>query len=126
MVFVATDVPGAGLNVNWGFPAGRNRGSELCNAARRRAVPEKRARAAKSVFQFHAYGSVANARTRRRLGTRIHFWPFGGWEIPAGRSAIVGSAYDADKTDPWSRPVTGHGAPPRRVRRQPPALGESL
>lgn len=26
---------------------------------------------------------------RRRLGVRVHFWPFDGWDIPAGRSAIV-------------------------------------
>ena len=26
---------------------------------------------------------------RQRLGKRIHFWPFDGWEIPAGKSTIV-------------------------------------
>jgi hypothetical protein len=26
---------------------------------------------------------------RQRLGSRIHFWPFDGWEIPAGRSVIA-------------------------------------
>ncbi len=26
---------------------------------------------------------------RQRLGERVHFWPFDGWDIPAGRSAIV-------------------------------------
>ena len=26
---------------------------------------------------------------RRRLGARVHFWPFDGWAVPAGRSAIV-------------------------------------
>jgi hypothetical protein len=26
---------------------------------------------------------------RRRLGDRVHFWPFDGWDIPAGRSAIA-------------------------------------
>lgn len=25
---------------------------------------------------------------RQRLGGRVHFWPFEGWDIPAGRSAI--------------------------------------
>ena len=24
-----------------------------------------------------------------RLGSRVHFWPFDGWEIPQGRSAIA-------------------------------------
>ena len=26
---------------------------------------------------------------RQRLGERLHFWPFDGWDIPAGRSAIA-------------------------------------
>jgi hypothetical protein len=26
---------------------------------------------------------------RRRLGERVHFWPFHGWAVPAGRSAIA-------------------------------------
>lgn len=26
---------------------------------------------------------------RRQLGERVHFWPFDGWQIPAGRSAVV-------------------------------------
>ena len=26
---------------------------------------------------------------RQKLGSRVHFWPFDGWEIPAGRSAIA-------------------------------------
>jgi len=26
---------------------------------------------------------------RRQLGERVHFWPFDGWQIPAGRSAVA-------------------------------------
>ena len=26
---------------------------------------------------------------RQRLGPRVHFWPFDGWEVPPGRSAIA-------------------------------------
>ena len=26
---------------------------------------------------------------RQRLGDRVHFWPFDGWSIPAGRAAVV-------------------------------------
>ncbi len=29
------------------------------------------------------------SRYRQRLGDRVHFWPFDGWDIPAGRSAIA-------------------------------------
>jgi hypothetical protein len=50
------------------------------------------------VFHFDVIGSVAKSThagipwlraIRRRLGARVHFWPFDGWEIPAGRSAIA-------------------------------------
>jgi hypothetical protein len=53
---------------------------------------------ARSLFHFHAPRSVAKAThaglpwlrfIRHRLGTRVHFWPFDGWDIPAGRSAMV-------------------------------------
>jgi hypothetical protein len=26
---------------------------------------------------------------KRQLGERLHVWPFDGWEIPAGKSALV-------------------------------------
>lgn len=38
---------------------------------------------------------------RQRLGGRVHFWPFDGWDIPAGRSAIA-EVYPAL----WSRGFT--------------------
>jgi hypothetical protein len=65
--------------------------------ARWRRLTEERA-GAKSVFHFDVPGSVAKSThagipwlrfIRRRLGTRVHFWPFDGWDIPAGRSAIA-------------------------------------
>ena len=66
--------------------------------SRWRRVTEIRAGAAKSVFHFDCQGQVAKSThaglpwlryLRRELGERVHFWPFDGWEIPAGRSAIV-------------------------------------
>jgi hypothetical protein len=66
--------------------------------ARWRRITEIRARGAKSVFHFDVQGSVAKSThagipwlryIRERLGTRVHFWPFDGWEIPARRSAIA-------------------------------------
>jgi hypothetical protein len=63
-----------------------------------RRLTEERAGGAKSVFHFDVQGSVAKSThagipwlrfIRLRLGGRVHFWPFDGWEIPAGRSAIV-------------------------------------
>jgi hypothetical protein len=64
--------------------------------ARWRRLTEERAGTAKSVFHFDVQGSVAKSThagipwlrfIRQRLGQRIHFLPFDGWEIPPGRSA---------------------------------------
>jgi hypothetical protein len=53
---------------------------------------------AKSVFHFDVHGSVAKSThsglpwlrfIRMRTAGQVHFWPFDGWQIPAGRSAIV-------------------------------------
>lgn len=66
--------------------------------ARWRRLTEERAGGAKSVFLFDVQGSVAKSThagipwlrfIRQRLGPRVHFWPFDGWDIPAGRSAIA-------------------------------------
>ena len=60
-------------------------------------MTEERA-GAKSVFHFDVPGSVAKSThaglpwilfIRKKLGGRVHFWPFDGWEIPAGQSALV-------------------------------------
>ena len=75
-------------------------------SSRWRRLTDKRA-GAKSVFHFDVPGSVAKSthagvpwlrHIRNRLGARVHFWPFDGWDIPAGRSAIA-EAYPAL----WSR-----------------------
>ena len=61
-------------------------------------MTEERAGGAKSVFHFDVQGSVAKSThagipwlrfIRERDGERVHFWPFDGWDIPAGRSAIA-------------------------------------
>ncbi|MCJ7502233.1 MAG: hypothetical protein MUP80_04135, partial [Acidobacteriia bacterium] len=61
-------------------------------------ITDVRAGAAKSVFLFDVQGSVAKSthsgipwlrHLRRSLGPVVHFWPFDGWNIPAGRSAVV-------------------------------------
>ena len=72
-----------------------------------RRLAEKQTRGAKSVFHFDVPGSVGKSThagipwlrfIRRTLGSRVHFWPFDGWEIPAGRS-VVAEVYPAL----WSR-----------------------
>ncbi len=66
--------------------------------SRWRRLTEERERRAKSVFHFDVPGSVTKSThagipwlrfMRQRLGPRAHFWPFDGWEIPAGRSAFA-------------------------------------
>ncbi len=78
-------------------------GAERTGSSRWRRLTEERTGSAKSVFHFDVPGSVAKSThagipwllyLRRELGARAHFWPFDGWRIPAGRSAIV-EAYPA-------------------------------
>jgi hypothetical protein len=66
--------------------------------SRWRRLTEERAGSTKSVFHFDVQGSVAKSThagipwlrfIRQRLGERVHFWPFDGWDIPAGRSAVA-------------------------------------
>jgi len=73
-------------------------GAARAGDARWRRLTELRTRRAKSVFHFDVSGSVAKSThagipwlrfIRIALGQRVHFWPFDGWEIPPGRSAIV-------------------------------------
>ncbi|MFM0742227.1 hypothetical protein PQQ51_33835, partial [Paraburkholderia xenovorans] len=62
-----------------------------------RRLAEERCRA-KSVFHFDVQGAVAKSThsglpwllyLHRELGEKVHFWPFDGWGIAPGRSAIV-------------------------------------
>jgi hypothetical protein len=81
--------------------------------SRWRRLTEERAGSAKSVFHFDVQGSVAKSThagiswlrlIRQRLGARVHFWPFDGWDIPAGWSAIA-EVYPAL----WSRSFAREG-----------------
>jgi hypothetical protein len=75
----------------------RGHGAARSGNSRWRRLTEERA-GAKSVFHFDVPGSVAKSThaglpwlryLRQRVGKWVHFWPFDGWEIPVGRSAIV-------------------------------------
>ena len=81
--------------------------------ARWRRLTEERAGGAKSVFHFDVPGQVAKSThagipwlrfIRQRVGPRVHFWPFDGWDICAGRSAIA-EVYPAL----WSRGFANEG-----------------
>ena len=61
-------------------------------------LTEKWTSSAKSVFLFDVQGSVAKSthaglpwlrRIRHEVGDGIHFWPFDGWDVPAGKSVIA-------------------------------------
>ncbi len=73
-------------------------GAARMGNARWRRLTEERTGRAKSVFHFDVQGSVAKSThagipwlrfMRQRLAGSVHFWPFDGWEIPAGRSAVA-------------------------------------
>jgi hypothetical protein len=81
-------------------------GAARSGNTRWRRLTEKRA-GAKSVFHFDVPGSVAKSThagvpwlryIRQHIGDRVHFWPFDGWEISAGRS-VIAEVYPAL----WSR-----------------------
>ncbi|HKW61291.1 MAG TPA: hypothetical protein VJN89_01990 [Candidatus Acidoferrum sp.] len=68
-----------------------------CGDSRWRRLTEMRARA-KSVFHFDVPGSVAKSThagipwllyLRNHAPDRVHFWPFDGWQVPKGKSAVV-------------------------------------
>lgn len=101
----------------------RGQGAERSGSTRWRRLTEERAGSAKSVFHFDVPGSVAKSThaglpwllyLRRQLGERAHFWPFDGWQIPAGRSAVAEvypalwkhaharNGRTADQHDAWS------------------------
>lgn len=73
-------------------------GSGRIGNTRWRRLTEERSGAAKSVFHFDVPGSVAKSthsglpwlrHLSDQLGDLVHFWPFDGWSIPSGRSALV-------------------------------------
>jgi hypothetical protein len=74
----------------------RGNGAARCGSPRWRRIAEERARA-KSVFQFDVQGQVAKSthaglpwlRYVRSHVPGVHFWPFDGWDIPPGSSAIA-------------------------------------
>ena len=91
----------------------RGNGAARGGSARWRRLAEVRAGSAKSVFHFDVQGSVAKSThagipwlryLRQQLGERVHFWPFDGWRIPAGRSAVV-EVYPAL----WKRAFAANG-----------------
>ncbi|MCX7214507.1 MAG: hypothetical protein NTW53_17815 [Burkholderiales bacterium] len=76
----------------------RGQGAERMGNPRWMRLTDDRCRVGRSVFQFEGQGKVAAAThaglpwilyLKRQLGDRLHVWPFDGWSIPAGKSALV-------------------------------------
>jgi hypothetical protein len=76
----------------------RAQGAERIGSPRWMRLTDDRCRVARSVFQFEGQGKIAAAThaglpwilyLKRQLGDRLHVWPFDGWSIPAGKSALV-------------------------------------
>ena len=74
------------------------KGAARTGDSRWRRLTETRAGRAKSVFHFDVQGSVAKSThaglpwvrlIRQRLGQRVHFWPFDGWDAFPGRSVVA-------------------------------------
>jgi hypothetical protein len=72
-------------------------GAARCGNSRWRRITEARA-GAKSVFHFNVPGSVAKSTHAgipwlrflcMRAGDRVHFWPFDGWTVLPGKSAVA-------------------------------------
>jgi len=78
------------------------KGDLRSGSSRWRRLCDERCRA-KSPFHFDVPGSVAKSthaglpwllHLRRRLGAKVHFWPFDGWLPPRGVS-VIAEAYPA-------------------------------
>ena len=91
-------------------------GTDRQGNTRWRRLTDQRAGGAKSVFHFDVPGSVAKSThaglpwlrfIRDRLESGAHFWPFAGWDVPAGASAIV-EVYPAL----WNRDLDREGRTP--------------
>jgi len=91
-------------------------GAARSGNSRWRRLTDIRAGAAKSVFHFDVQGSVAKSThaglpwlryIRKRTGSRVHFWPFDGWGLPASLSAVV-EVYPAL----WNRGFAQEGRTP--------------
>jgi hypothetical protein len=76
----------------------RGQGAERMGRPEWMRLTDDRCKVARSVFQFEGQGKVGAAThaglpwilyLKRQLGDRLHVWPFDGWSIPAGRSALV-------------------------------------
>ncbi len=61
-------------------------------------ITETRSPGAKGIFRFVGYGAMGQIRwagipwlahIRKKVGDRVHFWPFDGWTPPDGKSVIA-------------------------------------
>jgi hypothetical protein len=73
-------------------------GAARSGNARWKRLTEERAGSARSVFHFDVQGQLAKSThagipwlfyLKRQSNGRVHFWPLDGWQVPAGKPAVV-------------------------------------
>ena len=90
----------------------RTREAKVRGGGEQPGIPvEGRTPRAKSVFHFGVPGSVAHSThaglpwlrfLRRQTAGRVHWWPFDGWTIPAGKT-VVAEVYPSLWSCRWPR-----------------------
>jgi hypothetical protein len=84
--------------VDFALECADGKGADRMGSPQWLRLTEQRSRPARSVFQFEGPGSRAKAAhagipwllyLHRQRIPGLHFWPFDGWRIPSGRSAVV-------------------------------------
>ena len=90
----------------------RTREAKVRGGDERLGIPgEKRTHGAKSVFHFGVPGSVAHSThaglpwlrfLRCQTGGRVHWWPFDGWDVAAGKT-VVAEVYPSLWSGRWPR-----------------------
>ncbi len=98
-------------------------GAARMGSTKWKRIAELRSKSAKSLFHFDVQGSVAKSThaglpwlrfIRRQVRRPLHFWPFDGWAVPDGSSAMVevyprlwnrqfaSADRNADQQDAWA------------------------
>ena len=89
---------GEHIYVDFVLNGGHGNGAARMGNPRWLRLTEKRTRTATSVFRYHGQGCVGKSShsgipwlrfIRKELGSKVHFWPFDGWNPPDGVHVIA-------------------------------------
>ncbi|HUN92835.1 MAG TPA: hypothetical protein VMU33_12315, partial [Burkholderiaceae bacterium] len=99
-----------------------------------RRLTEEWSGSAKSVFHFDVPGTVASSAhagipwlrfIREQCGDQVHVWPFDGWEIPEGKSAILEVSGAANSIGTYGTPTSTTPIALRRGLQGPTMMARS-